>query len=190
MGRIAKELERAYREQMQPPPLLRMPPCLQETLTEVAQALSARRLTLALAESCTGGLVAACCTAISGSSAWFVGGAVAYANAVKVRQLGVAEATLMEHGAVSGPCVEQMASGVSAQLGADVGVAISGVAGPTGGTQARPVGTVWIAWAWPEDGLRQVQATHFHFPGTRDQVRDAAVLQALGGLLPLLHNHA
>ena len=113
----------------------------------VLDGLAARGLTLATAESCTGGAVAARLTSVSGASRAFVGGVVAYDNTVKTSMLDVPEALLEMHGAVSGPVVRAMAEGARARLGADVGVATSGVAGPTGGTPEKPVGTVWVAVA-------------------------------------------
>ena len=115
----------------------------------VLDGLVARGLTLAVAESCTGGAVAARLTSVPGASRAFVGGVVAYDNRVKTALLGVPEATLRAHGAVSEATVRAMAEGVRQRLGADVGVATSGVAGPGGGTPEKPVGTVWIAVAWP-----------------------------------------
>lgn len=144
----------------------------------VVQALAAAGRTLAVAESCTGGLVAALVTEVPGSSAVFRGGVVAYANEVKEGLLGVPAAVLKDHGAVSGPTVEAMARGVRAATGADLALAVSGVAGPGGGTPEKPVGTVWIAW---DDG-REVEARCFAFPGARDRVRRAAAFAALEGV--------
>ena len=117
----------------------------------VLDGLAARGLTVATAESCTGGSVAARLTSVPGSSRAVVGGVVAYDNRVKTSLLGVPEALLTEHGAVSEAVVRAMAEGVRSRLGADVGVATSGVAGPGGGTPEKPVGTVWIAVSWPGD---------------------------------------
>ena len=102
---------------------------------------------LATAESCTGGMIATMCTDMPGSSVWFAGGIVAYANGVKQRLLGVREETLLRHGAVSEAVVRQMALGVLDPCGAEVSLAVSGVAGPGGGTMEKPVGTVWTALA-------------------------------------------
>ena len=115
----------------------------------VLDGLVARGLTLATAESCTGGAIAARLTSVAGASRAFVGGVVAYDNRVKTDLLGVPEAALREHGAVSEAVVRAMAEGARQRLGADVGVATSGVAGPGGGTPEKPVGTVWIAVAGP-----------------------------------------
>jgi nicotinamide-nucleotide amidase len=119
-----------------------------ETLEGVVGAiLAGRGLTLAVAESCTGGAVAARLTRVPGASRYFVGGVVAYGNAVKTALLGVDEAVLRTHGAVSEPAVRQMVEGVRAALGADLGLATTGVAGPGGGTPEKPVGTVWLGYA-------------------------------------------
>ncbi len=115
----------------------------------VLDGLAARGLTLATAESCTGGSVAARLTGIAGASRAFLGGVVAYDNAVKTGLLGVSPETLDAYGAVSEQTVREMAAGARARLGVDVAVATSGVAGPTGGTPGKPVGTVWIAAEWP-----------------------------------------
>ncbi|MCH7976662.1 MAG: nicotinamide-nucleotide amidohydrolase family protein, partial [Bacteroidetes bacterium] len=109
--------------------------------------LVVRGLTIAVAESCTGGSVASRITRVPGSSGYFLGGVVAYDNRVKIRQLGVSEADLEEHGAVGEPVVRQMAEGVRIALGADIGVATTGIAGPDGGTPEKPVGTVWLGYA-------------------------------------------
>lgn len=113
----------------------------------VGEMLLKRGLTIAVAESCTGGSVASRITRIPGSSRYFLGGVVAYANSVKIRQLGVSEVDLEEQGAVSEPVVRQMAEGVRDALGADIGVATTGIAGPEGGTSEKPVGTVWLGYA-------------------------------------------
>jgi len=142
----------------------------------LGRALSARGLTLASAESCTGGMLGALVTSVPGSSAWYLGGAVTYANAEKVRQLGVSPATLEAAGAVSEACVREMAGGIRERSGASVAVAVSGIAGPDGGTADKPVGTVWLAVAGPGDG---VETMHFVWPGARDQVRTLAAWWAM-----------
>ncbi len=131
--------------------------------------------TLSLAESCTGGYVSHLVTSIPGSSAYFIGGVVSYANAVKMEELGIPSDMLELNGAVSQPVVEQMATGVRQALRTDWSIAISGVAGPDGGTTDKPVGTVWIAVAGKE-GLRSVKR---HFPGTRDLVIKRSAVTAL-----------
>lgn len=146
---------------------------------EVVTLLTERGLTLATAESCTGGNVAARVVSVAGASACFRGSVVAYANDVKERVLGVSGEDLERHGAVSEPVVRQMAEGARRLLGADYGVATSGVAGPTGGTPEKPVGTVWIAVASPEGTV----AERFVFSFTRERNIDKATMKALGMLL-------
>ncbi|MEO8590670.1 MAG: competence/damage-inducible protein A [Flavobacteriales bacterium] len=131
--------------------------------------------TLSLAESCTGGYVSHLVTSIPGSSTYFIGGVVSYANAVKMEELGIPSDMLELNGAVSQPVVEKMATGVRQALRTDWSIAISGVAGPDGGTADKPVGTVWIAVAGNE-GLRSVKR---HFPGTRDLVIKRSAATAL-----------
>ncbi len=150
----------------------------------VGELAEMRRVLLATAESCTGGLVAGALTAVAGSSAWFVGGVVAYANAVKEQLLGVSPAILAAHGAVSAPCVEAMVVGVCRLLGASAALAVSGIAGPGGGSIAKPVGLVWIAW-WLA-GRSVVRS--FYFSGDRAAVRYAATTAALVGLIELLQD--
>lgn len=134
----------------------------------VGRALLARGATVATAESCTGGLLGQLLTELPGSSGYYLGGAIVYANAEKVRQLGVAPATLAGEGAVSEACVREMAQGVRERTGATFGVAISGIAGPGGGTPDKPVGTVWLAL----DHAGRPATTHrVTWPGARDQVR-------------------
>lgn len=147
--------------------------------SEVVTLLTGRGLTLATAESCTGGNVAARVVLVAGASACFRGSVVAYANDVKERVLGVSGEDLERHGAVSEPVVRQMAEGARRLLGADYGVATSGVAGPTGGTPEKPVGTVWIAVASPEGTV----AERFVFSFTRERNIDKATMKALGMLL-------
>jgi nicotinamide-nucleotide amidase len=144
----------------------------------VGAALGAAGQTVAVAESCTGGWVAKRITDISGSSAYFLGGVVAYADRVKTTLLGVPEPLLAEHGAVSEPVVRAMAEGVRARLGADWGLATTGIAGPTGGTPEKPVGLVWMAISGPSG----TTSAKVQFPGNREQVRmgtATAVLDAL-----------
>ncbi len=134
---------------------------------------------MATAESCTGGLVASTLTDVSGSSRWFEGGVVAYDNRVKMNLLGVPEATLIRHGAVSQACVESMVNGVCELLDVPVGLAISGIAGPGGGTTEKPVGLVWMAWRI----YRRVWSREFRFQGTRHEIKAASVREAILGLL-------
>jgi nicotinamide-nucleotide amidase len=148
-------------------------------VAELAVHLQRRGWMLVCAESCTGGGVAAALTDLAGSSAWFDRGFVTYSNQAKQEMLGVSAETLAKFGAVSRETVTEMARGALLHSGAQLSVAISGIAGPGGGTPDKPVGTVWIAWATP--GL--VDAVWRHLPGDRAAVRAAAVDVALHGLL-------
>ena len=153
----------------------------------LADALRARQWQLATAESCTGGLIAAACTEQAGSSDWFDRGFVAYSNSAKCELLGLAAALIKAHGAVSEPVARGMASGALARSKADLAVAVTGVAGPSGGTAAKPVGTVWLAWAWrAADGTLTTDALCQHLPGDRAAVRQATVALAVQGLLDRL----
>lgn len=133
------------------------------------------------AESCTGGGIAEAITRIPGSSAWFEAGYVTYSNTQKTRQLGVPEVLFGQVGAVSQEVVEAMVRGAQAASGARFAVAVSGVAGPDGGSPAKPVGTVWLAWA---DGDHVISERR-HFDGDREAVRRQTVIAALDGLLQL-----
>ena len=151
-----------------------------ETLEAVVgRLLAGRGETLVTAESCTGGLVAARLTRVAGSSAYFLGGAVTYSNALKRGLLGVPAKLLEAHGAVSEPVARAMASGARSALGADWAVAITGIAGPSGGTEDKPVGTVHFAWAGP-DG--EVDHRLRRFLGSRNRARHLAGQVALEGL--------
>lgn len=132
--------------------------------------------TIATAESCTGGWVAKTLTDRAGSSAYVMAGLVTYSNQAKIELLGVAPETLERFGAVSEPVVREMVDGAVRVAGVDVAVAISGVAGPGGGSDDKPVGTVWFAWGTGGD---QIEARKQWFPGDRDQVRRASVLFAV-----------
>lgn len=149
----------------------------------LAQRLTACGLTLAAAESCTGGWIAKLLTDIAGSSAWFESGLVTYSNATKQSLLGVPDTTLREAGAVSEECALAMASGVRDRFDVDLAVAVTGIAGPGGGSPDKPVGTVWIAWQSRDS--RPV-AERFRFAGDRDAVRRRSVAAALDGLLSLV----
>ncbi|MFO7586437.1 MAG: CinA family protein [Gemmatimonadota bacterium] len=142
----------------------------------VLALLAVARRTVAVAESCTGGGLGAALTAIPGSSEAFVGGAIAYSDAMKRRLLGVDPATLSRHGAVSGDAAVAMAVGVRALTGADWGVAVTGIAGPGGGSPGKPVGTVWGAVAGPDGSP---PAVRWRFDGDRAAVRAASVDAAL-----------
>jgi nicotinamide-nucleotide amidase len=150
----------------------------------VAERLAPAGLRLVTAESCTAGWIAKACTDLPGSSRWFRGGVVAYDDAIKSDVLGVPGATLAREGAVSESVVRAMALGVLDRLGGEIAVAVSGIAGPDGGTRDKPVGTVWFAWARRTAGATEVLAVHREvFPGSREAVRRAAVACALRGLL-------
>ncbi|MEM8526429.1 MAG: competence/damage-inducible protein A [Bacteroidota bacterium] len=148
-GLEQKELERQLEEQVKilVPQVEELVYGYDKTPLEVAvgELLTEKKLKLATAESCTGGYLAHSFTQYSGSSAYYVGSVIAYANEVKMQQLGVSEKTLEKHGAVSEECVREMVSGLLERFPADVGISISGIAGPTGGTEEKPVGTIWLA---------------------------------------------
>jgi nicotinamide-nucleotide amidase len=152
---------------------------ISRAVTEVGECLSVHDNKLATAESCTGGLLSSTLTDVPGSSEWYAGSIVAYSNEVKTNVLGVPQEILEKHGAVSEPVVLAMAENVLKVIGADLSVAISGIAGPSGGTPEKPVGTVWMAWAWP-GGSR---AKSFSFNGDRTAVKEQAVMSAINGLL-------
>ena len=150
---------------------------------KVGAHLQRAGVSLATAESCTGGWVAQSITAIAGSSAWFDRGFVTYSNEAKQEMLGVAPSTIAAHGAVSEPTAGEMATGALAHSRAGIAVAITGVAGPSGGSPAKPVGTVCIAWA-TRGGSPSAQT--FHFAGDRESVRRQSVETALEGVLQRL----
>lgn len=148
----------------------------------LATALLARGWRLATAESCTGGMIAAACTALSGSSQWFDRGFVTYSNEAKAGMLGVDPALIAAHGAVSEVVARAMAFGAVRQSQVEVSVAVTGIAGPAGGTPAKPVGTVWFGFQ--VDG--QLSSETRRFDGDRAAVREAAVLHALQRLVELV----
>lgn len=149
---------------------------------DLARALLARGWMLATAESCTGGMIAAACTDLSGSSSWFERGFVTYSNEAKTGQLGVAPALIAQHGAVSEVVARAMAFGAVRHSKAQVSVAVTGVAGPTGGSAQKPVGTVWFGFQ--VDG--QLTSEMRRFDGDRAAVRSAAVRHALERLIALV----
>ncbi len=153
-----------------------------DLVTELAARLRARGAMMASAESCTGGLIAATCTELSGSSEWFERGFVTYSNAAKTDSLGVPAALIAAHGAVSEPVARAMAAGAVAHSAARCALAVTGVAGPTGGSADKPVGTVWFGWCTPAG----VASEHRRFDGDRAAVRAQAVRHALAGLLQRL----
>lgn len=148
----------------------------------LAEHLNARGWRMATAESCTGGLIAAACTELAGSSVWFDRGFVTYSNEAKTDLLGVNAALIAAHGAVSEPVARAMAEGALLRAGVDVAVAVTGIAGPSGGSEDKPVGTVWVAWA-RRGGI--TQSRRQVFAGDRAQVRQATCEAALRDLLEL-----
>ncbi len=158
---------------------------LAQLVDALAAAMLRRERWLVTAESCTGGWVAKVCTDLPGSSRWFRGGVVSYSNEFKIALLGVRPTTLETDGAVSESTVREMALGALERLGGDIAVAVSGVAGPDGGTPDKPVGTVWFAWASREPGGVVLRSGVEQFDGDRDRVRRLAVRKALEGLLEM-----
>ena len=152
------------------------------TVSALGAALQQRGWMMACAESCTGGLLAAACTDVAGSSAWFERGFVTYSNAAKTELLGVPAELIAAQGAVSEAVVRAMASGAAQRAGVPVAVASTGIAGPGGGSAAKPVGTVWLGWSV----AGQVFARCHHFAGERSAVRQQAVVQALTHVLAQL----
>lgn len=160
-----------------------LPATVEALVPALAEALTRRGWMLATAESCTGGLVAAACTSIAGSSDWFERGFVTYSNEAKCELLGVPAALIAQHGAVSAEVARAMARGALQASRAQVGVAITGIAGPGGGSAEKPVGTVWFGFAAGPD---QLHAELRRFGGDRQAVRQAATCHALQGVLRLL----
>ena len=156
---------------------------LHAQVMQVAERLIASGQTLATAESCTGGWISKTCTDIAGSSAWFDCGMAAYSYEAKQALLGVRPETLLRHGAVSEETVLEMVSGALIHSGAGVAVAVTGIAGPSGGTPDKPVGTVWLAWK-RRGGYPRMRC--LHFAGDREAVRRQTVAAALAGLLEIL----
>ena len=152
---------------------------------QVGELLKSHGLMLATAESCTGGGVAQAITEVAGSSAWFERGFVTYSNQSKQQMLGVRESTLKQYGAVSELTVREMVAGALQHSSAQVALAVSGIAGPDGGTAEKPVGTVWFAW-----GLKngETSAQRYQLDGNRAEVRAQAVNIALQGIADLLNN--
>lgn len=155
-----------------------MNPDLTASILALAEILTSRDLRLVTAESCTGGGIASALTDIAGSSGWFECGFVTYSNEAKIRYLDVAPSTIEQYGAVSEETVRAMVAGaVNNSLG-DLAVAVSGVAGPDGGSADKPVGTVWFAWGNDEQQITEC----CHFAGDRAAVREQAVIHAIQGL--------
>jgi nicotinamide-nucleotide amidase len=160
---------------------------LQELAARAGQALLVRSLRLVSAESCTGGFIAKSLTDIPGSSHWFECGYVTYSNQAKIRDLGVRSQTLARHGAVSEAVALEMAAGALRVAGADVAIAVTGIAGPDGALPHKPVGTVWFASAILSAGGVEVAAERTLFAGDRDRVRRLSVAHALQMILTLAH---
>jgi nicotinamide-nucleotide amidase len=156
---------------------------LKELATAVVNDLSEASKAVATAESCSGGWVAKAITDVPGSSACFGYGVVSYSNGAKESILGVGNATLEEHGSVSEPVVREMADGVLHLSGADIAVAVSGIAGPEGGTDDKPVGTVWFAWAVRDHSKIRMETACQQFDGDREAIRELTVAYALQGVL-------
>ena len=166
----------------------RIPPCqgvypvynrIMATAAAIAQHLLSMQKTLATAESCTGGFIAHTLTNIPGSSAWFAGGVIAYANGIKAALLGVPPALLKRHGAVSAPVAQAMAQGARQRLKTDFAIATTGIAGPTGATPGKPVGLVFIAVA----SSKKTMTKKFIFKGSRSRIKEQAADQALSLLI-------
>jgi nicotinamide-nucleotide amidase len=157
----------------------------QSLVQALAKLMTDRGRRLVTAESCTGGWIAKLVTDQPGSSAWFERGFVTYSNAAKVEQLGVGEHILLDHGAVSAETVRAMAEGALRHSHADIAVAVSGIAGPDGGTADKPVGLVWLAWCVSDE---QPESEQYLFEGNRESIRLQAVDAALRGLLRRLEN--
>lgn len=154
-------------------------PDMPSLVFQLADALRAKGAMMATAESCTGGLIAGACTELSGSSDWFERGFVTYSNASKTELLGVSTELLAIHGAVSEEVARAMAAGTLHRSPVQWSLAVTGVAGPTGGSADKPVGTVWFGWAGPGGVTSECQ----RFPGDRQAVRLSTVAHALNGLL-------
>jgi nicotinamide-nucleotide amidase len=155
---------------------------------QLAELMQQLGLCLAVAESCTGGWLAKVLTDLPGSSRWLDRGFVTYSNAAKQEMLGVRAETLAAHGAVSEPVVAEMVTGALERAGVMVAVAISGIAGPGGGSPDKPVGTLCLAWAWPPG---RVETLRTQLTGDRDQVRRQSVQMAIDGLIERLRaDHA
>lgn len=156
-----------------------------ELAAQVGTLLRSHGMMLATAESCTGGGVAQAITEVAGSSAWFERGFVTYSNQSKQQMLGVRESTLIQHGAVSEMTVREMVAGALQHSSAQAALAVSGIAGPGGGSAEKPVGTVWFAWGM-KDG--EIRAQRCLLNGNRAEVRAQSVRIALQGIVNLLNN--
>ena len=157
-------------------------PALPALAVDLAEILQKKGWLMATAESCTGGMIAAACTDLAGSSQWFERGFVTYSNAAKTEMLGVDAALIEHHGAVSEAVARAMAQGAVARSKAQAAVSVTGVAGPSGGSADKPVGTVWFGWTTPSGTVTQMK----RFEGDRSAVRHASVVHALTLLIELL----
>ncbi len=155
---------------------------MQETLRTIQEYFIEKNKTLAVAESCTGGLIQSFITSLPGASLYYIGGVVSYADSAKVKLLGVKEDTLTEFGAVSEETAIEMAIGVRDRMKSDFGLSITGIAGPGGGTKDKPVGTVFIALATKKDTISMIN----HFQGNRADIRNQVAEYALSMLLSKL----
>lgn len=153
-------------------------------LEQLRDKLLAHNLMVTVAESCTGGLIASAMTSLAGSSQWFDRGFVTYSNAAKTEMLGVSTAVLTAYGAVSEQTAAAMAEGALANSHASISVAVTGIAGPDGGTAPKPVGTVCLAWS----DRQTTRTTRVLFQGDRASIRDQTVVMAIQGLLDLLES--
>ena len=154
-----------------------------QVVGELAASLLAKGWRMVTAESCTGGWISKCCTDLAGSSNWFECGYVTYSDNAKARTLNVDRSALQRHGAVSDAVAQQMAKGASRAAGVEAALAVTGIAGPDGGSKEKPVGTVWFAW---DIQGRATSSERVQFKGNRESVRHQSVLHALRGLLQRL----
>ena len=154
-------------------------PRIEELVQQLAAKLTEKGWMLATAESCTGGMIAAACTDLAGSSQWFDRGFVTYSNEAKTEMLGVPAELIAKHGAVSEEVVRAMAEGAIRHSRAQVSIAVTGIAGPGGGSAEKPVGTVWVGWC--TSGA--LHAIHMHLNGPRSTIRATTVASSLNGLI-------
>jgi len=153
---------------------------IQQLAERVGDRLNTLRFRLATAESCTGGGFSYLLTTVPGSSSWFERGFITYSNTSKIEMLGIDESTINAYGAVSAQTAQKMAEGALKHSEAEVSVAITGIAGPEGGTSQKPVGTIWIAFASVQ---QKTESFSYHFTGNRDSIREQTIKQALEKLL-------
>jgi len=155
---------------------------LLEVLVPLTAQLKREGFKIATAESCTGGMIAEALTRLPGSTAWFECGFITYSNEAKQQMLGVQPEVFVTDGAVSRRCVEQMTQGALNHANAEVAISVSGIAGPTGGTDTKPVGTVWIGWGVMKQEQLFLKSEQFLFDGDRTEIRQQSTLFALKGL--------